>query len=133
MTAESIDDHDAQVDAARQWLKEHGLSRDDQILALNRQGFSQRVIAEAVECDQKTVSNVLRNFSSNGEPVRKDSRGGARPHDHEPEDDQEDLDAEVIDINGERQVPTPEKPAKSRPGANRVTDNRRLTVERRTE
>jgi len=79
--------HEQLVSEARQWLetnmpgdvKAAREARNRMILALNQQGYTQRVIADAVECSQYTVNRVLIGFQSkHGHEIIKDSRGGAR-------------------------------------------------------
>jgi len=53
-------------------------SRNTIILGLNRKGWAQRRIADAVECSYQTVNRVLSQSVTNGEEVHKDPRGGDR-------------------------------------------------------
>src|SRR5690606_13776940 len=77
--------HEQLVSEARQWLETNmpgdvqaaREARNRMILALNQQGYTQRVIADAVEVHHTTVMRVLvRNAPK--DKIVKDSRGGAR-------------------------------------------------------
>jgi hypothetical protein len=111
-----MDEHSQQVEAAKQWLRdnmpknleEFRANRNEMILALNRQGFTQDVIAEAVECSQPTVARTLIHYESKGEEIHKDPRGGARSKNVPDLDDEEvqghraRMDSAEEEIQGER-------------------------------
>src|SRR5690606_25128460 len=78
--------HEQLVSEARQWLetnmpgdvKAAREARNRMILALNQQGYTQRVIADAVGCGNATVARVCSRMEQKGHEIVKDSRGGAR-------------------------------------------------------
>src|SRR5690606_34170535 len=72
------------------------------------QGYTQRVIADAVECSQDTVKRVLNDFRSKGHEIIKDSRGGAR-HRKGPEDRSEVKGISNIGYDGKDYRKPPEK------------------------
>lgn len=90
------DAHAVQVGAARRWLSENmpgdvkaaREARNRMILALDGQGYTQRVIADAVECTQSVVSEVLSEADKNGTRIGKRDPRGRKPKPTQgPEDD----------------------------------------------